>query len=85
MSKSPTLKQIEKCMKRIEYHVRHLQAAMNDAHRRDIISYEAGKYSELAPCWALSELEHRVELTTQKAIATAFRRKINNEVPWPKY
>ena len=65
-------------MSRIYFHWENLRKALNHAHDLEIISFPNDKYSEQAPCWALYELDTRIDKTTQKVLADTLQREIRN-------
>lgn len=67
---------------RIWFHVRQLQSALDQAHDAELIVYE-GDFKENAPCWALYELERRVEKTTKEQVSKIIHREIRDSF-WKK-
>jgi hypothetical protein len=76
----PTPKQVRFHYKRLRYRWWLLQKALNDAHNANVIEYEDGKFNEQAPCRTSSELRDRINLTTEKARARAFRDECMDEL-----
>lgn len=67
--------------KMVRYHYRRLrrawyqlQKALDDAHNADVIKYE--KYQEQSPCQTNWETKTRINATTEKQLAEAFRDEI---------
>jgi len=76
----PTPKQVKEHYKRIKFHLYHLEQALNNAHDKEVVQYPPDKYSEESPCRMLAEVRNRIELTTQKARAAAFKTECMNEM-----
>ncbi len=69
----PTPKQVRKHYSAIRFFMYRLQCALNAAHDAEVIKYE--NYNE-GPCHALSEVRDRIEKTTEKARAKAFKDEV---------
>lgn len=73
-----TPKQTRRILRKIYYHTRHLQAALNEAHSREVIDYpnEEESYKKHAPCWAMDQLRDRIDKTTKDARAKVITDEI---------
>lgn len=72
-----TLQKANKLYYKMIYHAKKLQEALNAAHEAKLIFYNPDKFSEESPCAALWKCEERINITTEKQIAMAFRADIN--------
>lgn len=73
----PTPKQVRDHYKKIRYHLYRLRCALNNAHNVEVIQY--GQYAD-GPCAAMDELVQRIETTTEKTRAQAFKQECMNEL-----
>lgn len=73
-----TVKQTKEIYRRIRYHEWNLQKALNEAHDRKIINYDV--FDAEAPCWAMALLRERIEKSTMKARAQAFKDEIMKDL-----
>lgn len=78
----PTPKQTREAYRKIIIYTRKLHAALCDAHRKGIIEYSDGKYQEEGPCYSLSQVRDRIDMTTEKALLNAIRTEIKSKIPY---
>lgn len=71
-----TEKNMKKQLKRIWYHLDHLQSALNWAHHTALIKYPSDQYNELAPCYSMAELRERIRQTTKDKIAEVITQEM---------
>lgn len=74
----PTEKQVRKSLKRLWYHWYRLQAALNDAHYKDVIQYLPTNHGEC--CELHAKLKRAIEDHTKKAIAESVQESIREKV-----
>ena len=71
----PTPKSVRFHYKRLKRRLWLLEKALAEAHEADVIEYPDGNFAENAPCASASELRRRIEKTTEKSRANAFREE----------
>lgn len=71
----PTPKQVRYHYRRLRRAWYQLQKALDDAHNAEVIEYEEA-YSVAAPCSTNFETKKRIEATTEKQLAKAFREEV---------
>lgn len=76
----PTPKQVQFHYTRLRKRWFALQRALDDAHNADVIKYPEGTYNEQAPCWASWELRKRIDATTEKQRAEAFKEQCMDKI-----
>jgi hypothetical protein len=69
-----TVKQTKAIMQKIFFHFKHLNRALYQAHEMGVIQYD--EYANESPCKSLYECETRLEKTTERALARAFRSMV---------
>lgn len=73
-----TPKQVKESIRKIRLYTHKLQQALNEAHNKEIISYD-GPYQDCAPCASLEEVRKRVRVTTKEAVYKAFIDEIKQD------
>lgn len=75
-----TEKQARQHLKRIWFHVHHLQNALNEAHWKDLIEYPKDTPYMDTCCGALNRLQGLVERYTNDNLAKIIQRTIRASV-----
>lgn len=72
-----TEKQMRRHLRRIWFHFRNLQSALNDAHNAELIKYET--YDQ-GPCKVLYEVRDRIFTTTEAQVARITHESIKDGI-----
>ena len=75
-----TVRQTKAIYKKILFHAHHLREALHEAKRLEIIKFEEGKYGEASPLKPYFEMRARIDLTTEKAFAKAFKEEVKSSL-----
>lgn len=78
MDKHPTPAQVKKHYKAIRYFYYKLHQSLNSAHRVGVLNYQ--NYEIESPCYMMSKVKERIDNTTMKSRADAFKRECMDEL-----